>query len=83
MINQLVSITLDRSKKMSKVDSFLLIAEDLLLIKSIKASALEWLLQNPDCFKYKVLCKFKNSVSRLNMTFSKSLEKAGSIDIGQ
>ena len=79
----MVSNTLDRSKKMPKVDSFLSIAEDILLIKSIKASVLEWLLRNTNCFEYKVLCKFKNSVSRLNMTLSKNLEKAGSIDIGR
>ena len=79
----MVSNALDRPKKMPKVDSFLSIAEDILLIKSIKASALEWLLRNTNWFEYKVLCKFKNSVSRLNMTFSKSLEKAGSTDIGR
>ena len=35
----MVSSTLDRSKNMPKVDSFLSIAEDMLLIKLIKASA--------------------------------------------
>ena len=39
-----------RSKNMPKVDSFLSIAEDMLLIKSIKASAVKWLLRNPNCF---------------------------------
>ena len=78
----MVSNALDRSKNMPKVDSFLSIAEDMLLIKSIKASAVEWLLPNPNCFEYKILCKFKNSVSPLNMTLSKSLAKAGGIDIG-
>ena len=33
-------------------------------------------------FEYKILCKFKKLISRLYITFSKSLEKAGRIDIG-
>ena len=70
----MVSNALDRSKTMPKVDSFLLIAEDILLIKSIKASALEWLLQNPNCFEYKVLCKFKTSVSQEGELATTSLE---------
>ena len=46
----MVSNTLDRSKIMPKVDSFLAIAEDMLLIKSIKAGAIQsvcwtWLSQ--------------------------------------
>ena len=67
---------------MPKVVSFLSIAEDMLLIKSIKANAVKWLLRNLNCFEYKILCKFKKLISRLYMTFSKSLEKAGRIDIG-
>ena len=65
---------------MPKFDSFLSIDEDILLIKLIKANAVDWLLRNPDCFE--ILCKVKISVSRFNMTFSKSLEKAGKVDIG-
>ena len=46
----MVSNTLDRSKNMPRVDSFLSIAEDMLLIKSIKNSAIRsvcwsWLSQ--------------------------------------
>ena len=78
----MVSNALGRSKNMPKADSFLPIAEDMLLIKSIKASAVEWLLRNLNCFEYKILSKFKNLVSRLDMSFSLFLEKAGRIDIG-
>ena len=58
---------------MPKVDSFLSIAEDVLLIKSIKANAVERLLRNPNCFE--ILCKVKISVSRLNMTSQKAYKK--------
>ena len=67
----MVSNALDRPKEMPKVDSFL----------SIEADAVEWLLRNPNFFEYKILCQFKNSISQQNMTSSKSLEKAGRIDI--
>ena len=60
----MVSNALDRTKEMPKVDSFLSIAEEILLIKSIEADAVEWLLRNPNFFKYKILCKFKNSISQ-------------------
>ena len=49
---------------MPKVVSFLSIAEDILLIKSTKANAVEWLLRNPNCFEYKILCKFKKLISQ-------------------
>ena len=49
---------------MPKVVSFLSIAEDMLLIKSIKANAVERLLRNPNCFEYKILCKFKKLISQ-------------------
>ena len=42
-----VSKALGRSKNIPEVDSFLSIAEDMLLIKSVKARAVEWLLRNP------------------------------------
>ena len=73
----LVSNAVDRSNNMPKVDSFLSITEDMLLIKSIKANAGEWSLRNPNCFEYKTLCKFINLVSRLK----KLKKKAGRIDI--
>ena len=41
ILQLMVSNTLDRSKIMPKVDSFLAIAEDMLLIKSIKAGAIQ------------------------------------------
>ena len=51
ILQLMVSNTLDRSKIMPKVDSFLAIAEGMLLIKSIKAGAIQsvcwtWLSQN-------------------------------------
>ena len=58
---------------MPKVDSFLSIAENVLLFKSIKANAVERLLRNPNCFE--ILCKVKISVSRLNMTSQKAHKK--------
>ena len=59
----MVSNALDRPKEMPKVDSFMLIAEEILLIKSIEADTVELLLRNPNFFEYKILCKFKNSIS--------------------
>ena len=53
----MVSNALDRSKKIPKFDSFLSIDEDILLFKSIKANAVEFLLRSPNCFE--ILCTLK------------------------
>ena len=77
------SNTLQRSKKIPKVVLFLSIAEDILLIKSIKAKCSRKIITEPKLrWVYLILFKFKKLISRFYMTFSKSLEKTGRIDIG-
>ena len=61
---------------MPKVDSFLSIAEDISLIKSIKANAVAWLLRNPNCFEDKILCKFKKFSHSVNQDFLKKFWKS-------
>lgn len=61
----MVSNALDRPKEMPKVDSFLSIAEEILLIKSIEADTVELLLRNPNFSSIRYYASLKiQSVSR-------------------
>ena len=65
-----------------EVVSYLSTADDMLQIKSVRAKAVEWFFRNPNCCEYNILRRSKNSTRRLYITLSKSLEKAGRIEIG-
>ena len=82
MINGIKHLRQVKKKKTPKVVSFLSIADDMLQVKSVRAKAVEWFFWNPNCFEYKILCRSKIFTRLLYITLSKSLEKAGRIDIG-